>query len=224
MATQTALQVVNKVLNKLRLSEVTTFSEDYTKALLVMLNETKREIEETWDWTMLRDTITVTTSNGVQQYALTGMGERGHLLLDKWGRARVWDDTSDGVLLQISQDDMYTMTNSGTSQSGAPSYFSFEGMDSNGDPYVNFWPIPNGVFSIKFNVYAPQADLSATTDVPQVPYWPLLLGTYSKAVWERGEDRGYAFENAEYNYKTALADAVAFDAMKTPGALELSVG
>lgn len=220
----TTLEIVNKVMNKLRLSEVSSLTgDDYTKAVVIMLNETKREIEDAWDWTSLRDTVTVTTSNGVQQYALTGMGERGRLVLDNYGRPRVWDDTNDVPLNFISHEEMYRLSNSSSTQTGTPAYFCIEGRDGSYDPYVKFWPIPGGTYSIKFNCYIPQADLAATGTVPEVPYWPLLLGTYSKAVWERGEDRGYAFENAEMDYQKALADAIAFDAMRTPGLLEFKV-
>ena len=75
----TALSSVNKVLTRLRESAVTssTFpSNIYAQLILQFLNETKQEVENAWDWTILRQTISITTVIGTNTYSITGAGQR----------------------------------------------------------------------------------------------------------------------------------------------------
>ena len=75
----TALSSVNKVLTRLRENAVTssTFpSNTYAQLILQFLNETKQEIENAWDWTILRQSIAITTAIGVNTYSITGAGQR----------------------------------------------------------------------------------------------------------------------------------------------------
>ena len=68
----TYLQLVNKVLVRLRENEVSTVSENnYSKLIGEYVNDAKRDVQNAWDWTGLRNTLTVDTQANVFNYVLT---------------------------------------------------------------------------------------------------------------------------------------------------------
>ena len=178
----TALQLVNKVLRRLREDEVTTFTSSYTNLILDLINETKREVEDSWNWTSLRTTKTITTVAGTRQYVLTGAGSRFSVL-------DAWDTTSQGRLalanVQYVNDSIEYQE-----EQGCPYAYRIYGQDTNGDPYVDITPTPDGVYTITFYLHVPQVDLVDTTDTMTVIEWPVVLGAWTKAISERGEDGG----------------------------------
>jgi hypothetical protein len=99
---------------------------------------------------------------------------------------------------------------------GAPKYYTFNGLDSNGDTQVLVSPTPDGVYSLRFDLIKRQADLSADTDVLLIPAQPVIHLTVALLARERGETGGTS--TAEY-FQIAdryLADAIAIDAAKHP--------
>lgn len=212
----TFLQIMNKVLRRLRENEVTTVSQStYSKLLRELINETKREVEDACPWTVLRTTIPVTTSSGTYQYTLTGAGNRSRLLTNEYGQPSVYNNTDDSNLYQIPSKRMKELHMTGTTQTASPTYFVFSGATS-GDPDIELWPVPNATYTINFEMEVPQDDLSADTDVLSVPEYPVLLGAYAKALAERGEDGGLMYAEAEMRYQHALADAISQEMAKLP--------
>ena len=222
----TYLQIINKVLNRLRLSEVSSLTQDdYTKALGAMVNDIKREVEDAWQWTTLRSVITCPTVASTQEYTLTGTGERGKILLDENNAPRIWNNTTDTPVSIISHEMLHRLSNSSSTQTGDVSHVCFIGQDATThDQKVKFWPIPGSVQSIQFHYYVPQAELAATSTVLEVPWYPVYLGALALAVDERGEDGGFPESKAERRYRSALAEAVIFDSLKVQHELELRVG
>ena len=85
----TYLQLVNSVLRRLREDEVTSVSQNsYSKLIGEFVNDAKRSVEDAYDWTALRTTLTVTTDDTTFNYVLTG-SQNSMKLLD------VINDTSD---------------------------------------------------------------------------------------------------------------------------------
>jgi len=75
------LTLVNSVLRRLREAEVASVSTNsYSKLVGDFVNDAKRMVEDSWDWSGLRDTKTVTTSNGTQEYTLSGVDHSFKLL------------------------------------------------------------------------------------------------------------------------------------------------
>jgi hypothetical protein len=70
---------------------------------------------------------------------------------------------------------------------------------------------PSGVFTIRFNLVVPQAELSTNTTRILVPAHLVALLAYSKAIAERGEDGGNLSSEAYALYKNALANEVAIE-------------
>ena len=72
----TYLDLINNVLRRLREDVVTTASEtDYSALIGDLVNDAKKIVENSYDWTALRETITVSTVDGTDTYSLTGSGD-----------------------------------------------------------------------------------------------------------------------------------------------------
>jgi len=200
------LQIINQVLRKLREDEVSVVADDtYATMLADFLNDVKREVEDAWDWTQLRQIITVTTAASTSQYSLTGFGKRGRI-------KQAYNDTDDNFMMQVHQQYInyqnYLSTNN---INDSPHNYRIRGVDASGDMQIDVYPTPDAVESLRFDCVVPQADLSDDTTELTVPDYPVMLGLYARAVSERGEDGGIGYNEADMAYKTALSDAIAQD-------------
>lgn len=213
----TYLQIVNAVLRRLREEEVTSVDETaYSKLVGDFVNEAKREVEDAWNWIQLRSTIRFACVAGTFEYTLTGAGTRFRIL-------QVLNDTEDFEMQKVPYGFMNKLfLTSGTVQTGHPEFYDINGT-SGGDPNVNVWPIPNATDYLNFNMVIPQVDLSADTDTLTVPYMPVVLGAYAKAVSERGEDGSTMYAESMNNYMTALSDAIAIDSYNVSEELDWRV-
>lgn len=81
---------------------------------------------------------------------------------------------------------------------------------------MDFWPIPNAVESIRFDCVIPQSDFSSDATELSIPEYPVILGAYTRALSERGDDGGVSFDEAVAAYNRALSDAIAQDASRVP--------
>ena len=62
----TYLEAVNKVLRRLREDEVVSVSSNpYSKLIGELINDAKRIVEDAWDWSSMRTTLTVDTTGSV---------------------------------------------------------------------------------------------------------------------------------------------------------------
>lgn len=191
----TLLEIVNKVLIKLRHTEVASTTEsDFAKLITQFVNEARREIEDAWNWLALRTTVTVTTVAGSSQYILSGVGNSRFKVMS------VINDSDDTFMLPIGSNEMTKRFLFGTTPEGDPQYYAFNGFDSSGDPIVDIYPIPNDTHTIRFNLVVPQNDTESGSTEIKVPGHIVFLGAYVKALAERGEDQtsGYAVANAAY--------------------------
>ena len=68
-------------MKRLREAEVTTVTQNtYSTMMGEFVNDAKEFVEDAWDWSGLRKTITVTTSADDYTYTLTGSGIKDKLL------------------------------------------------------------------------------------------------------------------------------------------------
>lgn len=208
----TFLKAVNRTLVKLRESELTTLAgvSGYPSLIAQLVNETKEEIETAWQWTSLRTSIDITTVASQDTYSITGAGEE--FILDS-----VWDVTHATQLIGPSPNfyvDRQLITTSLQSP-GLATYVDMLGMDSNGDPELRLTPTPSEagitirVFGRKKQAYLETSTDSAT--LIKIPWRPLVLGTYVKALSERGEDGGAVYDEAVMAYERALSTAIQID-------------
>lgn len=204
----TYLEVVNKVLLRLRETQVATVAENNYSALVgELVNVTKREIEDSWNWSCLRTTLTTTTTASLFNYVLVGSGTRFRVI-------DVVNDTTNIFLKNRPSaffEQQFLMT---TVQTGAPEFYNFNGVDTNGDSQVDVFPIPNAGYTLYFNIVMPQNDFTTDTEVVKIPYTLLIEGAISRALSERGEDGGY--QDQEGRYRNMLADLIAIEAGTRP--------
>ena len=204
MAT-TYLQLVNNVLVRLRENEVSSVSDTpYSSLIGVLVNDAKREVENATMWQINNTTIVVPTVAGQRNYTMTGSGQRFRL-------HQALTDTQDVELQQVAANWLDKQYYLGTVQNAAPCYYNFNGVDASGDTQVDVWPRPDGVYSLRFDMNVPQADLSANSDIIKVPGHLVQLLAYAKAVAERGEDGGTTFNEIYQQYRLALADEIAIE-------------
>ena len=207
----TYLEIVNNILRRLRERTVSTVNESAYSALIgILVNDAKQEIEQAWDWSALRTTLTATTQQGVFAYELTGSGDNLKVL-------DVVNDTSNNFLEYKSAHEFnrYYLTNDPAPE-GSPRYYSFNGLTDEGDTIAEVYPPPDGVYAIRFNIVDRRPALSTDTDQLYIPTQPVIQLAYAKAVEERGEDGGVAGASAYNTASRVLSDAIALDAAKHP--------
>jgi hypothetical protein len=97
-----------------------------------------------------------------------------------------------------------------------PTEFAFDGVDGSYDTKVTLFPIPNGVYTIKFSLVVPQATLSADGTVVKVPDVLVAQNAYARALVERGEDGGLTSSEAYGLYRSMLSDYIALEGTRYP--------
>ena len=203
-------EMINQVLRRLRESEVSSpTANDYSKVIGEFVNEAKREVEDAWSWSVLRNTNTVTTADGTSQYVVDFSVDASDRASDRFSVMQVYDTTNNFHLSAVHWS--YGKQQIDIGANGPPLHYFMENRDSNLDPYINFVPTPNGVYNIEVLTKLPQKDFTVGTENLLVPAWPVILGAYAKAVAERGEDDGRASGEAYNSYGNALSDAIALD-------------
>jgi hypothetical protein len=203
----TYLELVNAVLRRVREDEVLSVNQSsYSKLIGDYVNETKREVEDAWDWNALRTTLSATTTADLFNYVLVGSGQRFRVL-------SVLNDTSNWFMAPASSKWMDERFLLGSSvEKGQPYYYSFNGVDVNGDTQVDIYPVPSTAYELRFNVVLPQADLSNDSDVLKVPSDPVIQGALLKAIIERGEDGGRGSDLQAEAYRKSVGNAIAIEA------------
>tara|TARA_Y100000589_G_C27151667_1_gene629185 strand:- start:952 stop:1599 length:648 start_codon:yes stop_codon:yes gene_type:complete len=206
----TYLNLVNNVLRRLREDEVTNVSENtYSKMVGDFINDAKDLVETAWDWSSLRSTLTITTVADDHTYSLVGSGNEGKVL-------NFINDTSNCVIEYQTQnwfDDKFFVQ---TPTSGSPKYYTYNGVDSNGDTQIDVYPKPDGVYSLKAKIVLRNVSLSNDSDTLAIPSSPVVHMAIALLARERGETGGTS--TAEY-FAIAdkhLSDAIALDAQKHP--------
>jgi len=206
----TYLELVNDVLVRLREATVSTVSETtYSSLIGKFVNDAKRQIEDAFSWNVLGQTITVTTASSTAAYSLTGAGQKFQVM-------DVINTTSNVGLTNISFVDMNRKLNFTPLVNSIPTEFAFDGVDGSYDTKVNLYPIPDGVYTIKFALTVPQATLSSGSTVVLVADTLVSQNAYARALVERGEDGGLSSSEAYLLYKAMLADYIALEGTRYP--------
>jgi len=206
----TYLELVNDVLVRLREPTVTTVVlNSYSTLIGKFVNDAKRQIEDAFSWNVLGQTITVTTAASTASYALTGAGQKFQVM-------DVINTTSNVGLTNISFVDMNRKLNFTPLVYSLPYEFAFDGVNASYDTKVNLFPIPDGVYTIKFALTVPQATLASDSTVVLVPDVLVAQNAYSRALIERGEDGGLSSSEAYQLYKSMLSDYIALEGTRYP--------
>lgn len=204
----TYLQLVNNILKRLREREVSTVTEnEYSSLISVLVNDAKQDVENAWDWSHLRSNIPVVTVAGTDTYTLTNSGDRFKVM-------DVMDETNQAELKYRDSASIRRSLAQGNTTQDVPMFYTFETVDGNDDTTIKVFPIPDDVYTLGVYGVSRQDDLSADGDVLSVPYQPVLLLAWAKAIEERGEDAGVMSSSAYITAQRSLADAISFDAAR----------
>ena len=206
----TYLQLVNSVLRRLREDEVTSVSQNsYSKLIGEFVNDSKRTVEDAYDWTAFRATRTVSTDATAFNYTLVGSGNRMKIL-------DVANDTSNFFLQYRTSHWMNNAFLISDAPTGTPQFYSFNGVDANGDNGVDLYPKPDGVYQVRFNAVLRTDDFTVDTDNMLIPSSPVVQLATALGARERGETGGTSAAELFALADRTLADAIAFDAAQHP--------
>ena len=202
----TYLQLVNKVLVRLRENEVTTVGENsYSKLIGEYVNDAKRSVENAWDWTGLRNTLTVDTQANVFNYVLT----------DTDNTIKILDVTNDSnnFFLQYRASQWFdnAFLDFASVPKGTSQYYSINGING-----VDLYPIPDKAYTLRFNVVLRTTDFTNDTDPLNIPFTPVVRLATALAARERGETGGTSAAELFALADASMADAIAMDAALHP--------
>jgi hypothetical protein len=210
----TYLELINDVLIRLRETTVATSNQTtYSTLIGKFVNDAKRQIEDAYAWNVLGQTLTIPTVAGTYVYSMTGAGQKFQVM-------DAINVTSNVGLRNISFVEMNRFQNFVPSISGIPEYYSFDGVDGNGDTKVVLYARPDNVYSIVFSLTVPQATLTSDNTSVLVPDVLVAQNAYARALVERGEDGGLASSEAYQLYRSMLSDYIALEGTRYPEAQE----
>ena len=209
MAT-TYLNLMNGVLRRLREEEVADVTETaYSKMVGDYINDAKSLVQDSHAWSTLRKTIVVPTVADTTEYSLTGAGERVKLY-------SAINDTSNFFMHYESPNWFNNAYYISGEVTGSPDSYTFSGIDSNSDTKVRVYPKPSGVFSLRFDLIAREAELSGDADTTVLPKNAIVHNAVALLARERGETGGTTAQDYFLIADKHLSDAIALDAYKNP--------
>lgn len=205
----TFLKAINYVMRRLREDEVAASnSNSYSKLIAEFVNEAIYECEHAWDWTVLKETITITTAASTATYDFHTADTK---VLEAINEDKQW------FMRVITDDYQYKHDYLINLADGSPFFYHFEGKNGT-STQVKLTPTPTGVESIRFLCikHTPAYDIDGSDDSTEIviPSLPVVLSAYAKAVSERGEDGGAGINEIDAMADSALADAISLDMTK----------
>lgn len=231
------------MLVKLRETQVTTVAQSpYSLLIGSLLNDAKREVEDSWQWSALQDSLSFSTINGTYKYDLsnTNTDLRGTPAND---RARLWTDptTSTPYLInttpQFEFNLQYEPTLSDYSIKTANINNAIKDIPKRWQVFpsptvtaagqwnkqIQLFAIPNAVYSMKLYLVNPAPDMVNDNDFFLVPTAPVVLKAYLFALYERGEELGEMLTLTTDKLEQSLADAIAYDQNNSASYMALTV-
>lgn len=206
----TYLQLVNAVLARLREAQVSTVTETaYSTLIGKFVNDAKRQVEDSYAWNVLGQTLTFNTVAGTYIYSMTGAGQKFQVM-------DAINVTSNVGLRNLSFVEMNRLQNFSTPISGIPEAYSFDGVDGSGDTKVVLYARPDNIYTMQFALTVPQAPLSSDSTSIMVPDVLVEQNAYARALVERGEDGGLASSEAYQLYRSMLSDYIALESTRYP--------
>lgn len=206
----TYLEAVNRVLIRLREEEVTTVNQNsYSKLIGTFVNDAKRMVEDAWDWSSLRNTVTVTTEVDVFSYNLLGTNSSFKTL-------DVLNDTKNCFMQHITSTEMNKLYLIQPVVEGSAQQYTWNGFSEAGNAIVDIYPKPDAVESLRFNIVQREDEYTNDADVFYVPTQAVIQLAQGFAMEERGETGGQSSGAMVQLGRSTLADAIALDVARFP--------
>ena len=164
----TYLNIMNNVLRRLREEEVNSVNDStFSKMAGDFINDAKTVVEQAADWSALRDTLVISTVADDNLYSLTGCGDDVKVMSSI-------NDTQNCFMEYQTKDWFNDKIYISNEVSGAPKYYTYNGLDSSGDTQILVNPKPDGVYSLRFDVIKRQAELTSNADSLLIPEKPVI--------------------------------------------------
>jgi hypothetical protein len=206
----TYLELVNKVLTRLREDTVATVGQNsYSSLIGEFVNDAKSLVENAWDWSAYYRTVTFITTTNDYTYTITNSGQYTTI-------ESALNDTQNTFMQYRDRNWFEDTLYNGGSTTGAPMYWGNDGVDTNGDLKLRVFPKPDGVYTLNFNIFRREDELSSDTNTVSIPWQPIMHLAVALASRERGETGGTSAQELFAIADQHLADAIAIDANRAP--------
>ena len=202
----TFVQIINQVLVRLRESTVTDYNDsEYSTLIAALVNDSKEQIEDLWDWTALRTDLTFNTVATQTTYAITGSNERTRIL-------RVFNTDDDYIIRRATDAHVDRHLTRGTpATSSAPPHYRLRGISAAGLLQMDLEGTPTAIKTILVPSVVPQAELAASATILTIPSKPVMLTAVAMAFAERGEQFQGQVAGAEAKASRSVASAIQLD-------------
>lgn len=206
----TYVELINKVLQRLRLDTVTDLGDAYTLLVGQFVNQAKEEIEDEGPWKALRSAVVVTTAASTSTYTIAGTTDRSYLLHGADDGPQAYETTA-GAKQQIQIIDWESMRQlvnlDPVTTLGRPVYAAINKTTTG--LTVRFYPTPDSIRTFEFTCVIPQAEFSVTTDALSIPARPVWMLATFYAAQERGAE--LSGELGEAKAREAIQKAILND-------------
>ena len=209
------LNAINRVLRRLREDEVSSVtSTAYAKLVGDYVNDAVRLVEDSWDWSALRTTVTetVTAADGIiparSQFMLPNVTSQFKTL-------NVINETQKCFMNLGTQTELQKVKYIDPVTPSVPTHYVYGGAFSQG-VLVDVYPVPDKTYTLQFNIVNRSDELTEGTDNILVPYLPVIQFATAMAAEERGETGGASSQALYGMAKSSLADAISMDAARFP--------
>lgn len=217
----TVLQIINRVLRRLREDQVTDTTDEYTKLIESFLSDIHAEVVAAHDWSSMDATVSTSAVAGQNEYSLAGTNELTCLRYTEGKPLVYWyDDVSDTdgeCLIELSWEKYLDLLRTGTEDTDKPGFFAFRVVED--EAQVALWPAPltsDGYFTARVHIPETQYQVGdSTSQTLKAPSRVLVNGVLYLALNERGEEMGEPGHIAERRYLSSMTDAIDADIQRS---------
>ena len=231
----TLLQMVNRVLRRLREDQVTDLTTDaYSKLVAEFVADAHREVVQAHDWSVMDKGVVITVVPGRSSYSLsvgstdlysgwTGVSDKAQLryyqdapiayVFDEYAKIGNGDPLNE--LNQTTGQGTEVAALTRVSTTGRPDTFSLI-PTSTGTKFVLDVP-SDGTYYVYLRLHDPELEIDVDTDSARdllAPSAPILAGALYFALNERGEEMGEPGNVAERRYINAIGTAIETDIIR----------
>jgi len=221
----TFIETINEVLIRLREETIgsdwsgnlndasSSIVNDYQKMIGALVNDTVKNIEGYHDWSSNRTTVNITPLQNAISFSLYQgtwyHGQDTQIL-------SVYNEDTGTVLKQVTKDFINKKTYPDTEEVGEPLYYYIKGVVSSTskEPIlsIGIYPkTPSTNTNLLVDIIASSNKITAADTTVLMPPQPVILGTWARAIAERGEDGGTQASVAAREARESLTHAVMID-------------
>lgn len=180
----TTLKIVNQVQKLLGVDETAELDTNrQTEVILQFVNQTLDQLSDAGDWQELIKEVTVTASTGQSTYTLASAGVNYPLK----SIYEIAYATRPMALFLLEIQELNRLARTGGQ--GEPRHFTIKGVDVQGNPKFQVYPVPttaqNGdLFTITLYAKPRYLDINSQDDELEFPGNLVILGTYARMLEE----------------------------------------